>query len=148
MHWFWLSALVIFIVMEASTNALVSIWFVGGSLAALLATIFGAPIWAQVILFFAVSAALLFALRPMMHKFVTPQKIVTNARSNVGKHALVTETVNNLLGKGAVQIGGVFWSARSADGSVIEEGTLVRVTELEGVKVCVEKVEEMEESKL
>lgn len=141
MQWFWLIALVLFIIMEAATSALVSLWFIGGSLAALLATIFGAPIWAQVILFLAVSLALLFALRPLMKKFVTPRKIVTNARSNIGKNAIVTETIDDLQGKGAVKISGVLWSARSADGSLIEEGTVVRVTEIEGAKVCVEKME-------
>ena len=139
MHWFWLAALVIFIVTEAATSALVSLWFIGGSLAALLATVFGAPVWAQVIIFLAVSVALLFALRPLMRKLVTPRKIVTNARSNIGKLAMVTETVNNLDGTGTVKISGVIWSARSADGSIIKEGTLVRVTELEGAKVCVER---------
>jgi len=141
MQWFWLVALVLFIIFEAATSALVSLWFIGGSLAALLAAIFGAPIWAQVILFLAVSVALLFALRPLMKKFVTPRKIVTNARGNIGKNAIVTETIDDLHGKGAVKISGVLWSARSADGSTIEEGTIVRVTELEGAKVCVEKKE-------
>lgn len=139
MHWFWLAALVIFIILEAATSALVSLWFIGGSLFALLATVFGAPEWAQVVIFVAVSIALLFALRPVMKKYVNPRKIVTNARSNIGKLAIVTEAINNLEGTGAVKISGVIWSARSADGSVIEENTLVRVTELEGAKVCVEK---------
>ncbi len=139
MHWFWLIALILFIVLEAATSALVSLWFIGGSLAALIVTAFGAPEWAQVIVFLLVSGALLLALRPLMKKYVAPRKIVTNARSNIGKLAIVTETINPLQGKGSVKISGVIWSARTADGSVIEEGTLVRVTELEGVKVCVEK---------
>ncbi len=145
MQWFWLSALVLFLILEASTSALVSLWFVGGSFAALLAQMFGAPIWMQVILFVIVSVALLFALRPLMKKYVTPRKIVTNARSNIGKTALVTETINNLLGQGAVKIAGVFWSARSADDSVIEEGTVVRIVEIEGAKVCVERAEVKQE---
>ncbi len=139
MHWFWLIALVLFIILEAATSALVSLWFIGGSLAALLVTAFGAPEWAQVLVFLATSIALLFALRPVMKKFVTPRKIVTNARSNIGKLAVVTETIDELQGKGSVKISGVLWSARSADGTVIEEGSVVRVTELEGAKVCVKK---------
>ena len=139
MHWFWLISLVLFIVLEAATSALVSLWFIGGSLAALIATAFGAPEWAQVIIFLAFSVALLLTLRPMAKKLVSPSKIVTNARSNIGKLAVVTETIDELEGKGAVKISGVIWSARSADGSVIEKDTLVRVTELEGVKVCVKK---------
>lgn len=145
MQWFWLVALVLFIILEASTSALVCVWFVGGSFVALLAQIFGAPIWAQVILFVLVSAGLLLALRPLMKKFVSPKKIVTNARSNIGKTALVTETIDNLLGQGAVKIAGVFWSARSVDDSIIAEGTVVRIVEIEGAKVCVECAEVKQE---
>ena len=58
---------------------------------------------------------------------------------NIGKLAVVTETIDELQGKGSVKISGVLWSARSADGTVIEEGSVVRVTELEGAKVCVKK---------
>ena len=42
MAWVWLAALVIFAIVEASTVTLVSIWFVGGSLAALIAALLGA----------------------------------------------------------------------------------------------------------
>ena len=146
MHWFWLAALVIFIIMEAMTQILVSLWFIGGSLAALIAAIAGAPVWSQVLIFFGVSAALLFALRPLTKRLVTPRKTVTNAKSNIGKLAIVTETIDELRGQGAVKIGGIAWSARSTD--VIEEGTLVRVIDLEGAKVRVEKVEKTEEVKL
>lgn len=139
MQWFWLAALVLFIITEAATSALVSLWFIGGSLVSLLATILGAPIWAQVSLFIVVSVALLFALRPLMKKYVTPRKIVTNARANIGKTAIVTETIDNLHGTGAVKLAGVLWSARSSREDVcIEEGTLVCVTDIEGAKLCVE----------
>lgn len=145
MQWFWLAALVIFIVMEAATSALVSVWFIGGAFVSLIAAIFGAPIWAQVILFVVTSVCLLMALRPLAKKYLSPGKTVTNARSNIGKEAVVIETIDNLHGKGAVKIAGVFWSARSTKDELIEEGTVVRITEIEGVKVCVERAEEIRE---
>lgn len=145
MQWFWLSALILFIVMEAATSALVSLWFVGGAFVSLIAALFGVPEWVQVILFVLVSGALLFALRPLAKKYLAPRKTVTNARSNIGKVAIVTEEIDNLRGVGAVKIAGVFWSARSAKGEKIEEGALVRIVELEGAKVCVERAEEKQE---
>ena len=148
MLWIWLAALVIFAILEVSTSALVSVWFIGGALVALIAALLEAPIWLQLVLFFAVSAALLLLLRPLAKKYLTPRKISTNARSNIGKTAVVTETVDNLQGKGAVRIAGVRWSARSTDDSVLEKGTLVRITEIQGVKVCVEKAEKKEEATL
>lgn len=145
MQWFWLAALIVFIVLEACTSALVSLWFVGGALAALIAVLCGAPIWLQIVLFVVVSAVLLLALRPFAKKVLEPAKTVTNARSNIGKTALVTETIDNLHGKGAVKISGVFWSARSVSDNVIEEGTVVRIVEIEGAKVCVQCAEEKQE---
>ena len=145
MLWIWLGALVFFAVLEVSTSALVSVWFMGGSLTALIAALLGAPLWLQLVLFFAVSAVLLFLLRPLAKKYFTPRKVATNARGNIGKTAIVTETVDNLKGTGAVKIAGVRWSARSTDDSVLEEGTLVRIADIQGVKVCVEKAEKTEE---
>ena len=40
--WFWIAAIVIFIIAEAVTVALVSVWFIGGAVCALLAAICGA----------------------------------------------------------------------------------------------------------
>ena len=57
--WFWIAAIVIFIIAEAVTVALVSVWFIGGAVCALLAAIFGAPGLAQAAVFVIVSALLL-----------------------------------------------------------------------------------------
>lgn len=138
-EWIWLGLTVLFAVAEAATAALVSLWFIGGSLAALVAALCGAPLWLQIILFFAVSGLLLLLLRPLVRRTVDTRKTVTNAESNVGKIVLVTERIDNLRETGAVKISGVEWSARSADGSVIEAGTAVRVTKLESAKVLVER---------
>ena len=141
MEWIWLATLVIFAVIEASTSALVSLWFVGGALAALIAALFSASIGVQIALFLLVSALLLLSLRPLVRRFFTPKRVATNAQSNVGKVTVVLETVDNLQCTGMVRLSGVEWSARSADGSVLEVGTVVRVIRIEGVKVCVERAE-------
>ena len=148
MHWIWLSALIIFAILEVSTSALVSVWFMGGSLAALIATLLGAPLWLQLVLFFTVSAVLLLLLRPLAKKYLSPRKTATNASSNIGKTAVVTETIDNLKGTGAVKIAGVRWSARSTDDSVLEVGSKVVIREIQGVKVCVEDAEKTEEVSL
>ena len=59
MIWAWLGAIVLFGVIEAATAGLVSIWFVMGAAAALLAAILGIGVTMQVVLFIAVSAAAL-----------------------------------------------------------------------------------------
>ncbi len=142
MAWIWLGALAIFAIVEASTVSLVSIWFVGGSLAALIAALLGAEFWLQGLLFLVVSTVLLLCLRPLSKKFFTPKKVRTNAPANIGKLAVVTEDINNLHALGAVKLSGLTWSARSTNGEPIKAGSVVRVTGIEGVKLFVEIAEE------
>ena len=137
----WLALLIVFAITEGVTVALVSIWFMGGALAALIAALCGTELWVQVVLFFTVSILLLLCLRPLSKRLIKQKKVATNADSNIGKEAVVTERIDNLQGSGAVRISGVEWSARSADGSEIEKGAVVRVLRIEGVKVCVERAD-------
>ena len=65
---FWLAAVVIFAVAEATTQGLVSIWFAGGALAGLIAAMIGASITVQTVIFIAVSAILILALRKIAVK--------------------------------------------------------------------------------
>lgn len=137
---FWLCAMIVLGIMEAATVGLVCIWFAGGALAALIAAAFGAPVWLQVVVFFVVSAGLLALFRPFARKFINSKGTATNVDANIGKTAVVVEPIENLRGTGRVMIGSVDWTARSADGSVIEKDALVRVLRIEGVKVCVERL--------
>ena len=136
---FWLLITGVLIVAEAATVNLITIWFAGGALAALIAAALGAPLWLQIVLFLAVSAVLLLSLRPFATRIGKGKDYATNVDSNIGKLAVVVEPIDNLRGTGRVMIGPVDWTARSEDGSVIAEGEKVRVLRVEGVKVCVER---------
>ena len=138
----WATALVLFIIAEVATDALVSVWFIGGSVAGLIAAICGAEIWLQIVLFVVVSAALLLLLRPLLKKFVDPKKTATNVDSLLGKEAVVTEQIDNLLGQGCVKVSGTPWSARSTAGDIIPEGSVVTVKEVRGVCLYVEATEQ------
>ncbi len=138
----WLALLVLFTIGEAATVGLVSIWFSAGSLAALIAALLNGPLWLQIALFIVVSALCLLAVRPLARKYVNSEVQPTNADRVIGAWATVTEDIDNLRGKGAVNIAGVTWSARSAHDVLIPAGTLVRVLRIEGVKVYVEFVKE------
>ena len=136
----WLGALVFFLFMEASTVVLVSVWFAAGSLVALIASLLGAPLWLQIVLFLVVSGALLASLRPFVRKYLKPKIIATNVDANIGKEGYVTEDIDNLAAVGTVKLGSVIWTARSSDGSNIPAGTLVKVDKIEGVKAYVTPV--------
>lgn len=141
---FWAAAIIVFLIIEGVTVALQSTWFALGALAALLSALFGAPVWLQVIWFVVVSAAALYFTRPLVKKYINAKRQPTNADRMIGMAAIVTERIDNVAATGAVQVGGKRWTARSAAGEVIEEGTIVEATVIEGVKLIVKVQEEME----
>ena len=137
----WLGLMVLFLAVEAATVTMVSLWFAGGALAALLAALVGGPVWLQAALFLAVSAVLLACLRPLVRKHFTPKIHSTNVDAVVGKRGYVTVSIDNDAASGTVKLGGMEWTARSADGKRIEAGTLVEVCRIEGVKAIVSPAE-------
>lgn len=136
----WLGLLIAFLVVEGATVAMVSLWFAAGSLAALIASMLGAPGWVQIALFVAVSVALLLALRPWARRYADAKKTPTNVDAVIGTQGYVTAAVDNLAAQGQVKLGGMTWTARSSSGDPIPEGTRIRVDRIEGVKVFVTPV--------
>ena len=137
----WFGLLILFGILEAVTVSVVSIWFMAGSLAAILAALCGASLPVQIVLFLAVSVALLACLRPLVRKYVSPKITATNADRVIGKTAVVTETIHNIAAQGAVKVGGVVWTARSSGGKPIAAGAQVQVDRIEGVKLYVTPAE-------
>ncbi len=137
----WLAAMVLFIVVEAVTVGLVCIWFAIGALAALLCAMFGAPAWAQVLAFLAVSAVTLYYTRPLVKKYVNNKVEPTNADIVIGKECRVTETIDNIAGTGAVYVDGKTWTARSANEEIIPKDSLVTAQRIDGVKLIVAVLE-------
>ena len=137
----WLGIMVVFLFMEANTVSLVSIWFAAGSLAALIASLFGAPGWLQITLFLVTSAAALACLRPLVRKYIKPKIVPTNTDALLNSQGYVTEEIDNLAARGQVKLGAMEWTARSTNGNPIPQGTLVRVDKIEGVKAFVTPVE-------
>lgn len=133
----WLAAIVVFAVLEAATSALVSVWFMVGSVAGLILALCGVEFWTQFLVFLIVSAIVLAVVRPIVRKFVTPKKVNTNYDRYIGSTAIVTETIDNIHSTGAVKISGVEWTARSDSGKVIDKDSLVRISAIEGVKLIV-----------
>mgnify|MGYP000973539585 FL=1 len=137
---FWVAALVVFLIVEAVTAGLVSIWFVFGSLVALICAALGAAVWLQIFWFVIVSVATLVLTRPLVKRYVDSRSVATNADRSIGRAAVVTERIDNLAATGAVKLDGVVWTARSTDDAVaIETGEHVTVRAIEGVKLIVER---------
>ena len=89
----------------------------------------------------AVSAVLLWLLRPVAKKYFTPKLVRTNVDAVIGTEGIVTAEVDNLKATGTVKLGALEWSARSTNGEPITPGTRVRVDRVEGVKAYVTPVD-------
>lgn len=133
----WIVSLIAFIVVEAVTAQLVTIWFAAGALCALVAEVLDAPLWLQLTIFVVVSAITLAATRPLVKKMKSKPSVSTNADSIIGQKALVTEEIDNLAAKGRADVNGMSWSARSEDNTKIPAGTEVIIQRIEGVKLIV-----------
>ena len=140
MNWaaiIWLVLLVVFLIVEASTVTMVSLWFAAGSLAALAVSLLHGGLWLQIAAFLVVSAVMLTLLRPLVRKYVTPKLTATNIDSIIGSTGLVTVAIDNVSATGQVKLGAMEWTARSTSGALIPEGTRITVDRIEGVKVFV-----------
>ena len=141
----WAAAIVVFLILEAVTVGIVSIWFALGSICALIAALLGAPTWLQIAWFVVISVAALLLTRPIVKKYVNGRKQATNADRVIRMKATVREAINNLAAEGSVLCDGKEWSARSSDGSAIPSGTVVVVEAIEGVKLMVRPADESAE---
>lgn len=135
----WGVLTVIFVVLEMSTAALVSIWFVVGSLSAMVAATQGMSFLHQNFIFVGVSTLSLLATRPFVRSLKI-EKVPTNSDEIVGMEGVVMTEVDNIQAKGRVMVDHTDWAAKSTSGKVIPEGATVRVDRLEGVTVFVTRV--------
>lgn len=137
----WLVILVLLILIEFATMGLTTVWFAGGALVAAVIAALNGPIWAQVAAFVVVSLLLLIFTRPIAVKYFNVDRTKTNTESLIGKQAIVTERIDNLKATGIAAINGQEWTARSASQDVdIEEGAVVIIKEIQGVKLIVEQI--------
>ena len=139
----WLILVVVMLVIEIITLGLTTLWFAGGALVAFIASLCGAPLIVQIILFIVVSIILLLVTRPLAVKYFNKDRIRTNAESLIGARAIVISEIDNLQGIGQVTVGGQEWSAKAKDSQRnFQPGEVVDIVEIQGVKLIVEESKE------
>lgn len=141
MYAVWLAAAIVFGIIEAVMLGLNSIWFSVGALAAMAAAKLGGGIWVQVLVFLIISLAALLAAKKLLKDRFNRDCQPTNADRILGKTVVVTEEIDNQKPSGQIREGGLFWTARSIDGTVIPKDARVTVRSIEGVKAMVERAQ-------
>ena len=113
--------------------ACLGLGLLGGSLMAWL----GCGIWAQVLVFAAVSAVAWVGVRPfaLKHCYGRSPLVKTPAEDVIGKEAVVQTAVNPTDGTGRVRVEGESWKATAAE--PLQAGTVCVVEKLDGVTLTV-----------
>lgn len=138
--WGWIAVIIVAIVAEVLTDQLISIWFVPGAIVAVILDFCNVSIIWQVLAVLLIAAAGIILAKTVLSKVLKTKIIKTNIDAIVGERCVVTERVDNYAGCGQVKIKGQIWSARGVDDDdVFEEGDVLRVVAIEGVKVICKK---------
>lgn len=132
----WLTAFLLFAVVEMLTLDLFFIMLGGGALAGLLADLTGADGWLQIVAFCVVSLLMVGVVRPvaLAHLGKGPADRRSNVDRLIGEPALVMEAVST--SGGLVKIGGDVWSARSKAG-VLAPGQQAVVSAIDGATAVI-----------
>ncbi|MBE7042830.1 MAG: NfeD family protein [Ruminococcaceae bacterium] len=141
MVWFWLIAAVVLAMVEAATASLVTIWFAGGAVLAMLCAWLGVGYAGQLAVFVFGSLVLLLLTRPLAKRVLHRDGQPTNADRIIGQKGIVTEDIDRLGTTGRIAVMGQSWAAVSEDGTAITQGEQVIVTKIQGVKAIVKKGE-------
>ncbi|MFA7589607.1 MAG: NfeD family protein, partial [Acholeplasmataceae bacterium] len=137
MIWIWLGFFILATLFEIATLDFVSIWFALAAIPVVILAAVNVEPWIQILVFIVVSFVLLLLTRPVVMKYVRKNEIKTNVDSLIGTTAFaITRIVPNHIGK--VMLNGIEWSAISKE--IIEIDDQVRILDIEGVKLIVEKI--------
>lgn len=134
----WLIAAGLFAGGEVLTLDLVLLMLAGGALGGMAVALAGGAVAFQLAAFVVVSAALLFAVRPIAKRHLeerTPLQL-DGVDHLVGRTATVTRAVD--VTGGRIRLGADEWSARSQyEGEAFAIGTTVRILQIEGATAVV-----------
>ena len=134
----WFACIFVFLIIEAITLNLVTIWFAFGSICAYITSYFTENIIIQLIVFTVTTATSLLLTKPLLEKYIKKNKESTNFDRIIGKIGIVTKTIKKHE-SGRVKIDGKDWMAISE--KMIKQGTEVEILKIDGAKILVRKKE-------
>ncbi|MBQ3219085.1 MAG: NfeD family protein [Clostridia bacterium] len=136
----WLGVTAFALILEFCTNDMVSVWFAGGGVIAMILTAVGLSWYVHLPVFIVVSFVLLLSFRKMVLKYLYKGDEKTNADSAIGKeYVLITAIEFNK--PGTIKINDVVWSAVTENqNDAIPKGSVVKVVNIKGNKYIVEKI--------
>jgi membrane protein implicated in regulation of membrane protease activity len=138
----WLVVALVLVGVELATLAFIALYLAVGAVGSGIASLAGAELPLQVLVFAVVAiGSLVLTRKPLMRSLGKTPAVVSNAPTVLGKRAVVTVAVDAGPGqRGQVRVGTEYWSARSEDENPIASGTTVEVAGIDGVALVVRPV--------
>lgn len=134
----WLILIVSFLIIEALSLNLVTIWFAFGSLCAFICSYFTDNMLIQIVIFVVTTVISLIFTKPLFDKYIKKNIEKTNFDMIIGKVGIVTKDITPNE-NGRVKVSGKSWMASSKE--KINEGAEVEILKIEGAKIIVKKKE-------
>ena len=134
---FWFIVAIIFGVGELMTTSLTLIWFSIGALVSMLLSPFIESVFIQVMIFAIVSIVLLVIATKYLVDRDKNVKYNTNLQGIISQKGIVVQDIEPYE---VVKLNGEEWSAISKDKVKIKKGSIVEVVQIEGVKLIVKEV--------
>jgi len=134
--WFWIS--IIFIVIELETFGLISVWFVFGAIAAMVASMFISSVLIQAIIFIAISIVLMIALRSYAVNNFRNKTVRKNNIDELIELPCVVIADVPVNDYGEVKLQGKIWRCLSDSGATYKEGESPNVLRIEGNTIILE----------
>ena len=140
MLYIWIGFFILSVIVEANTMNLIAIWFMPGTLIAIVLSLLSAPVWLQVLIWLIMTVIVFASTWNLSARLRKPKVHPTNADRVIGQTAIVTQTISDRDQVGQVRVMGQIWSARTETDETADEipaGTEVRVLRIEGVRLIV-----------
>ena len=139
MAWIWLGIIIVLAFLEISTVNLVTIWFIASAIISLILSLFIDSFFIQFLVFVILGLIFLVTTREHLIKLIGDKKAKTNLDRVIGMEAVVTEEIKKNK-PGEVKVDGKRWTAIA--NKKIKVDSIVKVLEIDGVKLKVEEVED------
>lgn len=138
--YFWLFMTVMAVVIEFITTDMVSLWFAGGGIVAIILSACGLPWFIHIPAFIVVSFLLLLLFRKMVLEKFNKADSKTNADMAIGKEFILLSPIGfNQVG--TIKVAGVVWNVDTEnEEDEIEQGKKVIVKYIKGNKYIVQEV--------
>jgi membrane protein implicated in regulation of membrane protease activity len=138
----WVVVFFVAVIVESLEPQLVSLWFAGGALFALLfATLFQVGLLWQILIFTVISVVLLILTRPFVKKVTNRPTIPTNSDALIGQDILIEKGFGPKM-SGMGMHGDVRWKLMSQHDATFKAGEYATIQAINGNKLVVTKKKE------